>query len=193
MAETKHELKLDVYDDVQLSFGQSVYCIRVAEDKFFSDKCPICDDTKKVTIRGKEFSCPNCCGTGYSHSSNSATHIYLKDYQMDEYIINSITLCGPDTKCSYSKGALKKGGRIKASYKGFVRYNNSYMSVYSRDFRSGLFGHTDPTKVLDPKDCAFVNKADCKSFIRRLHEIQKEKLEQFNAEHGTSYEYPFSF
>lgn len=191
----KITLQLDVYDDGVLRYGQRVYVVIRTRYKDFREKCPICDDTTKVTIRSVEFDCPNC--RGYSNS-RSATSISLYNYETEEYIINKVKIEGEEVRGAYKKDGSPADGRYpNLSYGGFAKRGNGYNSISTKRFCSYNFEPHDPDKISLQRDVGgefcFLNANDAKAFAKRLHERQKEMLEKFNAEHGTNHQYPFTY
>lgn len=190
MRDCVRQLQIKVIDDGLLSYGQRVYVAAKENYKSFTEKCPICDDTKKITVRGMEFDCPYC--SGY-RSDRKATTIFLYNYAVDEYIINSIEIKGEDVRVAYSKDGVRCPF---ASYGGFTKNGNGYGTVKTKKFCAYNFQPHNPDALsiehLEGEYC-FLKKADALAFAKRLHERQKERLDKFNEEHGTNHAYPFDY
>lgn len=190
------DLQITVQDNGILHYGRRVYalaCDKVAEVR---GKCPICDDTQKITVREMVFDCPYCRGV---KSNQAATMIVLRNYVVDEYTINKIVIEGPETKTAYNKDGSPAGGRYPGVfYGGFTKSGNGYNSTFSRTFSKFDFRTHDPDGLVlnynlaNDKIC-FLEKKDAQAFVKRLHERQAEMLETFDAEHGTSHTYPFEY
>ncbi len=39
--------------------------IKIKENRGVSETCETCEGRKEITIKGKTFKCPNCCGEGH--------------------------------------------------------------------------------------------------------------------------------
>ena len=64
----------------KFNLGQKVYPIRSFRKELITT-CPICDGIGEVTISGKEYTCPECCGSG------TRTLVEPQKWQVvDEYI-----------------------------------------------------------------------------------------------------------
>ena len=189
-----HQLNIGVVDEGILHFGQRVYVVATGNDKTYREKCPVCDDTRKISVRGFEFTCPNC--NGYNHMS--ATHLMVYDFSVREYIINKIEIEGEKVQGIYKKdGSVTDGRYPQAKYSGFTRYGSSNDSISTLKFSSWSFERKDPEKTLlhnlSGSDYCFLKKDDAAAFVKRLHELQEERLAAFNKEHGTDHQYPFKY
>lgn len=179
-----------------LSFGQTVYAICDAGSKTFSEKCPVCDDTQKITVRGFEMDCPYCKYGRRMDDGSSAQSLTLRDYKVVDYVIHKVTVKGPAVKSAYyhpsSIGGLKLGETAVVYFEGFTKRRGAVecRSFDAYDIQSGDL----PEKLSDRSvGCAFERKADCVAYVKRLHDLQKAALDKFNAEHGTAHEYPFTY
>ena len=64
----------------KFNLGQKVYPIRSFRKELITT-CPICDGIGEVTIAGKEYTCPECYGSG------TRTHVEPQKWQViNEYI-----------------------------------------------------------------------------------------------------------
>ncbi len=195
MRDFTHQLQITVTDDGLLSYGQRVYVVARENYKSFTEKCPICDDAKKIIVRGMEFDCPYC--RGY-RSDRKATTIELYNYVVDEYIINRIEIKGEEVRGAYNKdGSVADRRYPSASYSGFTKKGNGHNSTETKNFCGWNFEPHDPNKPVINRDLGgeycFLKKADAAAFAKRLHERQAEWLAEFNAEHGTDHAYPFEY
>ena len=194
MRDYKKTLTFTVKDEGILRFGQRVYVVAETCCKTFKEKCPVCDSTGKINVRGYEFDCPYC----RSYSSRSdANAISVHDYEADEYIINNVEIRGEDVKCAYkTDGSIADERYPYVKYKGFSPSARRSWSK-TKEFSGFNFERRDPDKPLLPHNIdgeySFLQKAEALKFIKRIHERQAELLEKFNAEHGTDHEYPFKY
>lgn len=196
MRTARKRITVDVRDTTDFYYGQKVYRIeprRHNAGNTFKEKCPVCDDTKKVEIKGYTFKCPYCEG---SRSDPEATQIMLRNYDVVEYIINRFEVNGADRKNAYSGDGLLNDRNLPfVRWYGFTRWGNGLHEVTSRQFSEYDFREVDPDKVdiNRPGDHCFFSKSEAKKYCSRLHERQKGQLEKFNAEHGTDHAYPFEY
>jgi hypothetical protein len=189
----KKRLEIDVLDNNHFYYGQSIYSISTRDYKTFREKCPVCDGLSVIQYRGFELKCPYC---EVGKVDTSATMLSISDYHVIEYIINKVELRGLETKENY------KGDRIltdrflpRATWSGFCKLGNSYNSIYTKNFGEYDMRKRDPETIplREAKNACFYSKADANRFCRRIHERQAEMLAKFNADHGTSHEYPFKY
>ena len=94
----------------------------------FREKCPVCDDTRKIRVRGFEFDCPNCCR--YSRQQTKE-YLRLMKYEVKDFIVNEIKIKGPDTKSGFSPNGLQ-APRI-TSIKAFHKYSRSQGDIETAD------------------------------------------------------------
>ena len=192
----KRDVCVEVADDSEFDFGQKLFVVTAKKKglKRFREKCPICGDTKEIELKGYKVKCPLC--EGY-RTDRGATVIELYGYEVTEYIINRFEVRGVDYKKAYSgDGLLDDRNLPKVTWYGFARWGNSDSATESRQFSAYEMMTHDPDKLdirRNLSGCAFFSKTDATRFCKRLHERQKEKLDKFNAEHGTDHQYPFEF
>lgn len=181
------------------AFGKRAYMIRVGGSRFaehslaFRTACPVCDDTNKVVLRGYELRCPYCQDPRNAQDPANNTCVRVKHYMVDEYIVNEITLKGPDTKNAYGPGGPKPGKEPRvAQIYGFCRTGNGY-----DDFKTAVIPSViDPdmdraTKRYDPNAAAYTTRAKAQAVCDALNAAEKQKLIEFNEKYGTSHEYPW--
>ena len=186
----KIPFQLDVMDEGVFHYGQRLYIIRTIDHKLYTGKCPVCDNTRKITVKGYEMDCPYCsCDPQHADYS-----ILLKNYKPIEYIINEITIKGEAVKNAYTKDGNPQVGRIPVVvYNGFAKIGNTtekrrfcVHDLAARDLRP-----TSPSDNLT--DFVFDTRSQALAVTRCLHEKQKAILSDFNKQQGTNYEYPFEY
>jgi len=106
-------MKYDLSKD-ELELDQKFWMVCAKSGRKFIE-CPVCDDDKKITIKGHEFSCPHCKGYGTIEKEfpkeivvkecvvyGIETHTYSKVTNPLNYT-DSITYhyCTPDGERSY--------------------------------------------------------------------------------------------
>lgn len=177
-------------------FGKRAYVVRIGHgnydrSKTFTDKCPACDDTRKVTVRGIEMRCSYC-----TEAHNKSTHVTVQNYVVEEYIVNSMTLTSTDRKNAYDKNGPTRGNEPRVQeIIGFCRTGNGYDNV--REMRLPIGSERiDHAERYHPQydNCenfAFTTKAKAQAFCDQLVNAEKEKLAQFNELHGTNHQWPF--
>lgn len=95
---------IEVFDTGILHFGQHLYVVDAWKNNRISENCPICDDTRKVTIRGVEFPCPNCVG----QSKILPVALTLSNFVVVEYILNELLIHGEPVKKLYNGEYVRK-------------------------------------------------------------------------------------
>lgn len=196
MEKTRRTLSIDVFDTGVLHFGQHLYAVEAERYSYIRASCPICDDTRKVTIRGVEFECPNCVG----NSKLLPTQFTLSDFVVVEYILNKLYISGEPVKKLYNGSYVEDRDLPAVSYSGFCK--DWRKQIHTRDFRpfaielSETDYQNDADRLTDPDSDpprVFREKAWAKAVAKKLHERQKAMLDEFNAQHGTSHVYPFEY
>ena len=191
----RRTLSIEVLDTGVLHFGQHLYVVDAWKYKHISASCPICDDTRKVTIRGVEFPCPNCVG----QTKTLPVALALSNFVVAECILNQLYISGDQTKRLYNGGYVDDKDLPRVLYKGFYKIqSHAYTANFSAsevlqseaDYQNHVDGLTDPESRA-PR--VFREKSWAKDVAKELHLRQKEMLAEFNAQHGTSHEYPFEF
>lgn len=179
--------------------GKKVFVIEtkaMGDSTVFTEKCPVCDDTRKVTIRGFEFKCPHCMSGGFAVGAAGATTVRIKKYHVEEYIVHQITLAGPDTKKSYGSGAKSCDDYPSVKEIGaFQRTANGYANVRTISVtRDNRFIDPKPSDAADPDRLSsfyFTKKSLAEEVQRLLMEKEKQKLDRFNKEHNTNHAFPY--
>ena len=190
------EINLTAMDEGVFHYGQKVYMVDCmgtwgASAKTFTEKCPVCDDTRKINVRGFEFKCPYCDGAG----RGNAISITIRGYRVREWIINQVDIVGEERKNAYcNKGS--EDDLPHTRWYGFHRSDNSYGGISTRQFYTSEVCDEDPNEISPGEDVGrrvFLTKVSAEKYCRRVHEAQKAQLDRFNAEHGTAHEYPYEF
>lgn len=173
-------------------FGKKAYLIVHGNGiydsgKSFIEKCPCCGGAGKIQYNGFEVKCSIC--------STVKTSITLKDWSVEEYIVNSITVTSPDYKNAYGKNRKPDDLPKVTGITGFCRTANGYSNVKTHKIPCCDRDYTDPdiskVDLYGAESFAFTTKAKAEAMVAHLKQKDRERLAQFNAEHGTTYEYPF--
>ena len=188
------KIEITVKGNPKYHYGQKLFGIKPFNSKGLREPCPICDDTRKVTIRGVEFQCPACSSNSSYNDQNIENSITVCDYKIVEYIVNKVVISGPDYKSAY-KGETDYYNLPFVSFEAFERTSNGYNGVSMRKMPGSSYD-IDPTveRMLQEtrvSDYVFTDKKLANEVIKALKARDKGLLEKFNAEHGSSHEYPF--
>ena len=194
--------------DVAYNLGDYLYGIVADEKVYLSAICPICDDTKTVEIKGKEFPCPYCCG----NARINRTSITLINYAVRRFKINGINceicdkvLSADETpKITISMFNKKKALTLSGftferrsfspeqiiSLSGLRTYEEAYEKCNAKynNNRISLFEiNTEETM----KKAVYSDYKTAKIIADHLNELEKARLMQFNEENGCSHNYEF--
>ena len=191
-------IQIETRDMSQFYYGQKIYVIglpKYRQGETFFGKCPVCGDAKSIEINGYRFDCPYCRS---GRLCDSATNIILRAYIVIEYIINRFEIIGPKYKNAYTgEGLLDNRNLPYVKWYGFCKFGNGYNDTSEREFREYALKEVDIEKIdlkkEEPVGISFLSKAAAERFCKKLHERQKEMLDEFNAEHGTDHQYPFEY
>jgi len=181
-----------VYEDYH--YGETVYvlepeyCKWGSKSVYLREKCPLCDDTRKISVRGYEFTCLMCS------SNNKHTSTSLDKWRVTPFIVNSFEVHGGTRKSAYKPSTMYDAENLPTIrlWKGFCKIGTDVRTI---DFIKNVTEAVDVEEINDAvhySSKVFRDKKLAVAVCRRLHEIQKETLARFNEEHGTAYEYPFN-
>lgn len=173
--------------------GKKAYLIRNGKGhydsgKSFREKCPCCGDARKILYNGFEVKCSVCDSVKAS--------ITLREWHVEEYIVNSITVTGPDYKNAYGKNPQRDDLPRITEISGFHRTANGYSNVTHHKIpERDEFVDVTPEKLklefFDSNVYAFTSRAKAEAVMELLIQQDREKLTKFNTEHGTNHQYPF--
>lgn len=184
-----YELKINLEREPRFHYGQKLYIVRTGNSKYFNEPCPICNDEKKITLKGIEgLSCPYC-QTSY-RGRNTNNNIGVHEYRVIECFVNKIELEGEETKSLYGAGGPPKP-MIRIS--GFTREGNGYSGIgtvhLTNSVRVDEYPENPSYNFLDAY--VYTTKKGAEVLKKMFVDKEKEELQKFNEEHGTNYEYPF--
>lgn len=174
--------------------GRRIYAVRTKQYYMFQQTCPVCDGTKKITYRGYEMECPYCVRRG-ARDGSVASAIRIRTFKVEEFIVRSVEICGPDTKSAYeprNKDDIFNVPKIN-KVTMFTRRDNGYNGVEEITVQQGSY--LDPTdevvrNALQIEAMAFTSRAKAAAAKKILVEMEKQRLAEFNEKFGCSYEYP---
>ena len=152
---------------------------RYGHTMYFEEKCDVCDDTKKIVLKGREYSCPACVNT-YRKVAN---HLELEQYVVAEWHVCGVLL----RKRSIAKA--QKPIEIKR-YEIFWAWGRGYDDMETKEI--------DPSDIVDNDTCTYCDdyhytrdRKKVEEICARKHQEQRQKLAEFNARFGTDYKYPW--
>lgn len=166
----------------------------IASRKEFYTRCPSCNNERRVKYilgyNGKEYEteCPICRGAVMKGYDN---RIELKDWHVNEYVVNCIDAQGPMTFSSYKNEecvlnsirleAFCKTGRCLGEYK-------KVQVPWTKNCIDPVLSELDMDWA---SDYVFHKKKDAETFCRMLKDYDRKRLTEFNEKYQTNYEYPF--
>ena len=131
----RRTLSIEVLDPGVLHFGQHLYVVESKACKHIRERCPICDDTRKVTIRDVEFPCPNCV----NQSKALPVALTLPNFVVAEYILNQLWIRGDQTKRLYNGYYVEDKNLPRVAYKGFFDTPTTHVVGFlSEDSNAGV-------------------------------------------------------
>lgn len=178
------QITLNVNKDQIFSFGQRLFIVESERTADYNSKCPICDDTHKITVRGVEFDCPMCRA---ARSGQSLQHISVHKFVTREYFINELRIFGEENKSDYGNNMVPP----TVAYKAFTRNSASYNGAKTRSVYDRQLDPSDENIIDRMEDWVFSTKAKAECYRKMLIQRDKERLDKFNELNGTDYVYPF--
>lgn len=186
------ELKITVEpNSVDLEYGDRLYCVVSREYRHFNSICPVCDDTRKITVRGYEMDCPYC----RYNKGEQGTHIQVVRLEVVEYIVNEICILGPCAKNAYQK---KLPTPVIYKYKAFTRTGRSDYDVETTTPPNMIEYYDVPfekksskIKIDNIKHYYWRDKNEAQKFCDYFIQMQKEQLAEFNRNNKTEHVFPF--
>ena len=182
-------------------YGDKVYIIVRNGNKVFREPCPVCDDTKKINVRGFELKCPYCD----VHPNDNTNTLVLCRHVVEEVFVNQIVIEGPVEKGAYKRymSGDPRGNDCPTIKRvlGFYKHGNGYGSerVVTIPTWEGAY---DPDEEVLQKaisgqktgtftDYVFSDRKGAERALAMQEEYDRELLRKFNEEHGTNHEYPW--
>ena len=182
----------DLFQSLDFGIGTHLFCVGVRGHANFNALCPICEGKGIINVKGFDIPCGYCSIS--SNKRNDLQYLMLRDYSVDEYIINKITLSGSETKSEYKDGGYPKlfvselMGFCKRPYTAVLYKNFSYLD---EAFVDRVVTPEKVAELYDHFDGVYTTRSLCNKVCNVFHDYQRELLRQFNEAQHTSYEYPF--
>lgn len=181
------ETKL-IYDAPRsISIGDIFYVIVKREYQQFYAPCRVCNDAKQLTVNGVTFNCPVC--NGYYGSSNRAETVA----EIDHYTVMTVKVykVAQEMSTDMWKNSALRPLCFSLYRKRGVGYNgdsdNFKVEYDSVDIENRL------NKLPENRDYHYVDsfiyddyKIACEA-ADILNARAQEKLDKYNAEHGTTF------
>ena len=186
------DITLNVKRLPPVNIGDKVYVVYAKSSRAFRTVCPVCGGRQKIRvprIDGKGTEEILCSFCDYRRKIEDQKNVLLLwDFRMDEYTVFSIYVEGPAQKNMYTKDGCSEPLVVR-SVQGFAKsFGTDYktlelpLTVSSYD-RSG--------KKEPGERMYFTSKAKALSYLAKLVDDEKKKLEDFNREYGTAHQWPF--
>lgn len=177
---------LKLKQEPAFAYGEKLYVVKMGQSQYIREKCPVCDDTGKIEIKGHRCRCP-FCRDPYEHRDDLNIH----HYEVVEYIINEVRIQGPEVKKVYEAGRIDWESNLPwATYYGFAKTNSRFNSVDRRSFFSSeLF---DELKEYSSQDKVVTKRKKlAEEACAKANAKEKEKLAEFNKTFGTAHPWPW--
>lgn len=187
----------NLQEDLPYDIGSRLYEIGIIGGQNYNAPCPVCDDKKTIVVKGIEIPCGYCTISSSTANKNNLHRLYIRDYDVEEFIINSVMLTGSENKGDY-KGGNYPPLRVN-KLMGFSKTKWSTIWVQNKNFAYLTPKMVDEEVTADNiadvyshPDGVYTSKAKCERVVKMLHDYQRDLLKKFNEAQGTSYEYPFN-
>jgi hypothetical protein len=186
-------------DFVSVSYGEKIYKVEADYGVEYHEDCPVCDNTKKIKVRGFEFKCPYC---GYpSLDWLNARLLSLSNYKVYEYYVYEFTLSGKvpgfvfdktDNSPDVTSDMLQRGATIQAvKIIRSVAGEGGKIPDKTLELRSVFWDQSSQDVLCEPEKYYWHDRDAAEHVCALLHEQQRETLRKFNEEHNSDNEYPF--
>ena len=165
-------LKINLNAALDFQYGQKLYVVEPdptlncnRNRVTFSEKCPVCDNTRKIQYRGFELKCTYCDRVGVNYIC------------IEKYTVSGI------------KSELPVIKNIRM----FTRWGRGFSDCKTKEINMRNVDPKDERLVAEHRsvDFVFTSKEAAAHALELLIENDKKRLNEFNKEHGTEYKYPF--
>lgn len=202
---SKQNINLEYVGKCSLNIGDYLYGISNDESLEVNERCTICDGTEKVTIKERQFDCPNCKNDYYSHRKATSVRInnyivrkfkiYRFEYRIsDESYQPKKDMAAVEFSAFSKKVTGDKNQRLKTTF----RPQNVCVEEFEsyKDFQKYLIEkHEERTNAgslrFTYNDMLFKNHKSATIVADELNTAEQERLKIFNEEHNTAYETNF--
>lgn len=193
----RHEYPIDI------NLGDIFYMIEAASSKNFYEPCHVCDGTGSLTVKGVTFRCP-CC-------EKQSVRFNVHEYVVRKYRVSKLTVRINDEYWKFDPDDIKlaefemynKHGhgygccvRRSIPTHGVRRYgiNPDESCLERRDviYRNGVA--TEETTKVEPyyviDDLLYTDYKQACAMAAKFNDMERARVEAYNAEHGTNFEFP---
>ena len=187
------KLNEECLNDNLFNIGDIVYQVglpKFGKYQIFKTMCPLCKDTKELTVDGFTFACPFCF---QSMNRKAENEVSINDYVVKEVIVYKyeIVYNGYTKKITQQEKYLERPSQEHVQ--GFWKYGRSYDDIeYNINIPSRIFDFEINEINNIGNSYFFFKKNQAEDFCKKLHDIQRKKLKDFNDKFGTSHIYPYS-
>lgn len=124
--------------ETKFNVNQKVFCVE-KERRIIKKPCHICNGSGIVTLKGKEYKCPECSGNGYGE--------YQNVYVIHEAVINRIRI------------GIIQNGNIHISYK----------CIYDRDKNLPIKDKRKETSIAEYEDRVYGTYEEADTFCKQMN------------------------
>lgn len=153
---------------------------RYGNSKYFQEKCDVCNGTKKVTLKGREYVCPACVNS-YHKAEN---HIELKQYVVAEWHVYGVVIRKERITKSQKPIEIKR-------YEIFWTWGRGYDDMKTKEIAPSEIIDAVTFEMYKGESDYTRDRKKVEEICAMKHQEQREKLEEFNARFGTDYKYPW--
>lgn len=164
-----------------VNIGDVFYRVEVDGSEWFKSPCPVCEGTGSLTVNGYNFKCP-CCDQQEKAFS-------VHNYVVKKYKVFCISQeCRTDT--------WKTPSERRTSFELFRKTDRSMYATATKRFFDSDLSAADPSIeniVQYPgrlDRTIYTDYRLAKETAQVLNNKEKEALGEYNASHGTSFDFP---
>lgn len=182
------EVKINIDKELPVKFGQRLFIIRPSESDMIREKCPICDDLGKITLKGiAGLACPYCSGY-LSHADRSRNNIPIHKYSIYECVVNRMEFVGEETVNKYKDDGYPSP---RVNMRGFYKTGNGYHNTYDVPLMNAKIDVIPENFAGTSSDYVFTTRKLAEQARRKYVEYEIAGIDRFNDDHGTDFTYPW--
>jgi hypothetical protein len=181
----QHIINFELPNETTLKLGDVVYTVDYKDKQSWTGVCPVCNNEKKLTVNGFQFTCPKCNGYGGDHSPV----LMVSGYCVRRWRVSGFT----ENLRMYEWNPA--GGH---SVEIEIRFTNVTRTSSGESFELNAYsqrGNKGFDKLQKLRGDGYSNEpiffvyADA---VKRADELNAEQaaiVTTYNAEHGTAFEF----
>lgn len=177
--QTEQQAIIRYKGDRAVNIGDVFYRIEPVEHFSVYEKCPMCNDTRTITVNGITEKCPHC---GKNNTVLTVSNMVVKRYR-----VFSI-------RDKVSDDTWKADDTHRVTVDLYHKEGHGYFGLINREERIEDLADTSRlNKVLNTKDVSSYSATwfdDYKQAViaaKQLNDAQMAKLTAFNEQHGTNH------